>query len=195
MRFRGWAGALAFVAAICGAAALAHAQPETTRRADPLIEACFDGFADAAAIASAARAAGGTQVSDTSFADAHASIENPRHLGLWRAQRWTLGYSEGHLDRLPARACYGAQSSESASEFLTRIAERWPLFALMAPTPGAYGEGVRETYAAQLHGGEALVIVEWAGDRDQASPFVTVVTFPRAQDRAQDQAVAPASIL
>jgi hypothetical protein len=191
MLLRFWASALAFVGAICGAAALAHAQPENARRAGPLIEACFDGFADAASIASAARAAGGTQVSDSSFADAHASIENPRHLGLWRAPRWTLGYSEGHLDGMPARACYGAQSSESASEFLTRIAERSPLFALMAPTPGAYGEGVRETYAAQLHGGEALVIVEWAGDRDEASPFVTVVTFPRAHDRAE----APASVL
>jgi hypothetical protein len=191
MRFRIWAGALACVGTLWGAAALAHAQPETASRANLLIEACFDGLADAASIASAARAAGGIQISDTSFADAHASIEDARHLGLWRAQLWTLGYSEGHLDGLPARAGYGAQGSESAAAFHAKIAERWPMFAIMAPTPGAYGQGVRETYAAQLHGGEALVIVEWVGERDQATPFVTVVTFPRAHDRAE----APANRL
>jgi hypothetical protein len=182
MRFRVWLGALAF----CGALGAAHAAPDASRSADLFIEACFSGAPDAAAIGTAARAAGGVAVSDAGFANAHASIENPNHVGLWRAQgAWTLGYSEGHLGGLPARACYGAEIAEPAPALLSRIGARWPLYAVMTPTRAADGQGLRETYAAELNGRDALVIVEWAGDRDQAHPAVTVVTFPNgAQARA-----------
>ena len=188
MRLGILAGALACLAA----ASFAHAEQLSAGATDPVIDACLTSAPDAASLASVAQATGGAAASDTAFANAHASIERAAHQGVWRAENreWTLGLSEGALGGVPARACYAAQNSETAPQLLQRIGERFPLFEVMGRTGAAYGEGVRETYAALIDGVDALIILEWTGDRAAAYPVVTVVTFPRGLGPAESHAHA-----
>lgn len=183
MRLGVLAGALAFL----GAASLAHAGPANAPTASSALDACFSATPDLVGLASAAQAGGGAAVEDPGFSDAHASIESPTHLGLWRSDRgnWTIGMSEGTLGGVPARACYARQSSETVPALLRRLAQRFPLFEVMGRTSTANGRGVRESHAALIDGYDALIILEWAGDRAAAYPALTVVTFPRGLGLAE----------
>ena len=195
MFFRGLTHALAGFCAL-GVAYAEPAPPQDHGRqtqahgAALMIDACFASLPDAENVAAIARAAGGEPATEQAFSNEHAGIQNARHLGVWRGQgaSWTLGFSEGELAGRPARTCYGVQNAETVPEFLEEVGARWRIFTLMAPTEGAYGRGVRETYAAELNDRDALIIVEWDGDRESAFPAITVVTFPHGPAQAQAQA-------
>ena len=178
----------AVFAGVLGFAGPLLAQATTAASLDFMLRACIETAPTFARTKALVIAAGGTGFSNPTMQSLNTQLDEPRFIGLWHAPRphtkdWLVGLAEGHWGAYPARSCFVAPGRAKVPEVVSAINARWTLTSLGPPRPGLIFN-TRHRYRTRINGADAIVVLNWSGERASSTPYVTVITMVHSRKAA-----------